>query len=165
MTADGPARVHRVRNPHPMYSGVLVVGVGNPLRGDDGAGPAVAALAGDDPRLAGATVRRAVQLTPELAADVANASVVVVVDARFGDEPGAVDVARVAPAAGRPALSHHLDAGALAALTALAYGRVPPVYVVGIGASGFAAGAPLSDDVRAALPAALDAVAAIVAEC
>lgn len=146
-------------------AGALVIGVGNPHRGDDGAGPAVADLAAADPRLAGATVRSAVQLTPELAADVAAASLVVVVDARFGAEPGAVDVTRTEPVERRAALTHHLDAGALAGLAALAYGRVPPVFVVGIGAGGFAAGTALSPEVEAALPLALDAVAALVAEC
>lgn len=143
----------------------LVVGVGNPHRGDDGAGPVVAGLAAADPRLAGADVRCAVQLTPELAAEVAEASVVVVVDARCGAEPGTVEVSAVAAAPARGALTHHLDPARLAGLAELAYGRVPPVFEVGVAAARFEAGTALSDQVRAALPAAVESVIALATEC
>ena len=153
-------------------SGVpLVVGVGNPLRGDDGAGPAAAERAARDPRLAGARFRTVVQLTPELAADVAGASVVVIVDARAGAPAGTVDCSPVDPppeavpgrGGTRASLSHHLDPAALAGLAGLAYSRIPPVFIVGIGAGRFDAGAPLSPAVAAALPEAVDVVAALVA--
>ena len=60
---------------------VLVIGYGNPLRGDDGAGWKAAELLAEDPRLAGAVVLARHQLTPELADDVSRASLVVLVDA------------------------------------------------------------------------------------
>ena len=132
----------------------LVVGVGNPDRGDDGVGWAVAERAGADLRLAGAQVRRVVQLAPELAADLAGASVVVIADARAGAPPGRVEWSAVdageAPVRPGP-LSHHLDPPALVRLAALAYGAVPAVFVVGVGAAGFASGAPLSPAVSAAV--------------
>ena len=60
-------------------SPLLVIGIGNPLRGDDGVGPRLAAEAealaprprrGREPDLA---VRAVQQLTPELAPEVAEA--------------------------------------------------------------------------------------------
>jgi len=65
-------------------TGVLVVGYGNPLRGDDGAGFNAAWLLSLDPRLQGADVLIRQQLTPELAEDVARADLVVLIDAAVG---------------------------------------------------------------------------------
>ena len=146
----------------------LVVGVGNPARGDDGAGPAVADLAGDDVRLSGAVIRTEVQLTPELAAAMAEASVVVIIDACTGSRPGKVERTAVPPPTGGPVdtrpsvFGHHLTPGALVGLTATAYGRLPPVFVVTVGARRFDPGAPLSAAVTAALPRAVDLVATLV---
>ena len=145
-------------------SRALVLGVGNPARGDDGLGPAVADLAERDARFCGAEVRRVMQLTPELAADVAAASVVVVVDARAGEPPGHIAWAPVEPPTGPGIFSHHLTPGALVALAAFAYEQAPPMFVVGVGARDFEAGAPLSDAVAAALPGAVDAVAGLLRE-
>lgn len=144
----------------------LVFGVGNPARGDDGVGRAVAELAAADPRFAAAVVRGVTQLTPELAVEIVQASVVVVVDARAGDPPGQVSWAVAEPPArtAAPVFSHHLTAAALAALCAFAYGRAPPVVVVGVGAAAFDAGAPLSDPVAAAVPRAVDLAACLLRE-
>lgn len=143
----------------------LVIGVGNPDRGDDGVGPAVAAGLEQDPRAAGAVVRRVVQLTPELAADVAEASVVVIADARIGAGAGKVDWEPVAASEAGAAgpFSHHLTPAALCHLAGVAFGRVPPAFVVGVGAAGFDAGAPLSGPARAAVPRALEVVLALLA--
>jgi hydrogenase maturation protease len=75
-------------------AGVLVVGYGNSLRGDDGVGWHAAGRLAADPRLAGARVLARHQLTPELAVDVAQASLVVLVDAVAGAEPREIRRAR-----------------------------------------------------------------------
>lgn len=148
----------------------LVVAVGNPDRGDDGVGAAVVAAVVEralaDGRLPGFEVRSVLQLTPELAADVAAASVVVVVDARVGALPGRVGWAPVEPdgAGGTGgALSHHLAPGALVGLAALAYGRVPPAFAVTVGAASFEAGTGLSPAVEAAVEPAVEMVVALAA--
>lgn len=146
-------------------TGPLVIGVGNPERGDDGVGPAIAACVGRDERLPGAVVRSVMQLTPELAADVAEASVVVIADARAGAGAGEVGwepVGASEPGVSGP-FSHHLTPAALCDLAGKAYGRVPPAFVVGVGAAGFDAGAPLSAPARAAVPRALEVVVALLA--
>ena len=84
-------------------AGVLVVGYGNSLRGDDGIGWHAARLLTDDPRLAGARVLACHQLVPELAVDVSRAALVVLVDAAADGDPGAVSVRRVQPRRTDPA--------------------------------------------------------------
>ncbi len=147
-------------------AGVLIVGWGNPLRGDDGLGWHAAAMLAEDARLAGAGARvlRRHQLTPELAEDVARASLVVLVDADAGGgAPGTVTVAPVEPDRAGPPLSHHLTPSALAALSDQVYGSVPPVLLVRVAAASFQAGEQLSAEVEAALPAVVAAVLELAA--
>jgi hydrogenase maturation protease len=70
----------------------LVVGYGNTLRRDDGVGVRAAELMAEDPRFAGIEVLTAYQLTPELALDIAAASLVVFVDADVRGLPGSIEV-------------------------------------------------------------------------
>jgi hydrogenase maturation protease len=146
--------------------GVLVVGYGNALRGDDGVGWHAAARLAGDPRLAGAEVLARHQLTPELATDVARASLVVLVDARAdGGAPGLVSVRRLQPPHdAAPGWSHHLDPAALAGLAGVLYGAVPPVVLVSVGVASLAGGDRLSPAVQRALPGVVDAVARVVEE-
>ena len=148
---DGPA------------SGVLVVGYGNSLRSDDGAGPAVADRLATDPRLAGADVRSAHQLTPELALDASRIDLLVLVDANAEEAPGAVTVRRLeAPAEGGTAWTHHLDPAGLAGLARELWGAAPPIVLVSIGPASLELGEELSPAVRDAVVRAADAVADIV---
>ncbi len=152
--------------------GVLVIGYGNSLRGDDGVGPRVAELAAADPRLAGAVVAAHHQLTPELALDMSAARLVVLVDATTDAAPGVVAVRRLDAGGGADASgaggdggasSHHVGPGVLLALARDLYGAAPVTHVVSIGVADLETGEALSPPVAAAVPAALDAVAALVA--
>jgi hydrogenase maturation protease len=142
---------------------VLVVGYGNPLRSDDGVGPAVAARLAGDPRLAGADIRIEHQLTPELALDASGASLLVLVDAGTGEAPGEVSVRRleVADDPGT-AWTHHLDPASLAGLARELWGTAPPVVLVSIGPASLELGEGLSEVVRPAVTRAADLVATIV---
>ena len=146
--------------------GVLIVGYGNTLRGDDGVGWHAAARLAGDPRLAGAEVLTRHQLTPELAEDVARASLVVLVDAHSdGGAPGSVSVRPLQPRReAAPGWSHHLDPDALAGLAGALYGTVPPVVLVSVGVASLAGGDRLSPAVRRALPGVVEAVARVVEE-
>jgi hydrogenase maturation protease len=146
--------------------GVLVVGYGNSLRGDDGLGWHAAALLARDPRLAGAEVLARHQLTPELAEDVSRAALVVLVDARAdGGPPGTVTARRVVPgSAARSTWSHRLDPAALVELAGALYGSAPPVFLVSAGVASCEVGERLSPALERALPQVVDAVAGIVAE-
>jgi hydrogenase maturation protease len=146
-------------------AGVLVVGYGNPLRTDDGIGWRAVEAVAADPRLAGATAIAFHQLLPELALDVSQASLVVLVDARVGPAAGAVDVERVKPAAtGGTAWSHHLSPVTLGGMARELYGRVPPIFTVGVGVASMDAGDRPTAAVEAALTLIVDTVADLVAE-
>jgi hydrogenase maturation protease len=140
---------------------VLVVGYGNPLRGDDGIGPHVAG------RIAargfpGVRVLSLVQLVPELAADLAGARLVVFVDARIGGEEGGVEVVPVA-ASGAPGwAAHAADPGALLALTGAVYGRVPEAVWVLVSGVDFGPGEGLSPAGARNARAAVDRVEALL---
>ena len=147
---------------------VLVVGYGNPLRSDDGVGPAVAERLAADPRLRGAEIRVEHQLTPELALDASRASLVVLVDAADGLLPGEIAVRRVEATTWdgteAPSMTHHLDPSALAGLARELWGAEPAIVTVSIGHASTALGEGLTSEVEAAVPRAADAVASLVAE-
>jgi hydrogenase maturation protease len=142
--------------------GVLVVGFGNNLRGDDGVGPRVAELLASEDALPGATIVTRRQVAPELAADMAAARLVVLIDARQdGGTPGDVRVERVVGSGG-PIGSHAVDVRAVVDLAERVYGNAPPVVVVSVSAAQFDLGSGLSDAVASSLPRVVDAVIAVV---
>jgi hydrogenase maturation protease len=98
---------------------VLIIGYGNALRTDDGLGWHAAGVLAADPRLAGATILRRHQLTPELALDIGSAARVIFIDASNG-APGSVTIEPIepiaaTPAAAAPGWSHHVDPSVLLA--------------------------------------------------
>lgn len=149
--------------------GVLVIGYGNGLRSDDGVGPAVAARLAGDPRLAGADVRAVHQLTPELALDASGSSLLVLVDASTDAPAGEVGVKRLDPAgeaddAPGEVMSHHVDPAGIVGLARELWGTAPPVVIVSVGIASLEVGERLTPSVEAAVPRAVDAVAAIIEE-
>ena len=142
--------------------GVVIVGYGNPLRGDDGVGWRVAETMLADPRLVGAHVLTVHQLLPELAVELGEATLAVLVDARMGEPPGSISVAHVAPCAERGAWTHHLSPAALAGLARTVSGSVADVVVVSIGVECTEPGQGLSHAVADAVPAAHEIVADLV---
>jgi hydrogenase maturation protease len=144
-------------------AGVLVVGYGNPLRSDDGVGWHAAELLATDQRLAGARVLARHQLVPELAEDISQASLVVLVDASTYGQPGSVSVRQIGPRPATPATwSHHLDPETLAGLAKALYGGAPPMVLVSVTAGSLAEGDGLSNALQQALPEVVEAVAGVV---
>ena len=143
---------------------VLVIGVGNDLRADDGIGRAVVARLADHPRLAGCRFESMFQLTPELAPDLASASLVVFLDGTTELPPGEIRISPTEPMSHAPAFSHHMTPAALVALSASVYHTSPEALVVGIGLGSLEAAAPLSPAVEAALPRVVDLVVGLIAE-
>ena len=107
----------------------VVIGVGNPLRQDDGLGRRAAQLLDQDLPPGAADVTECHQLTPELAAKFAGAPVVVFLDASVDDIPGLVRQRIVAPEA-PGAWSHHLSPGQLLALAEELNGALPAAFLI-----------------------------------
>ena len=149
----------------------LLVGYGNPLRGDDGVGPVVAehflaeaeALMG--PAAGEVKVVAVPQLVPELAELFAEAERVVLVDASRGEAPGEMRVRRIEPstADGEPMI-HAYDPSTLAAWAGRLYGRTPAVHVIAVGAGSFAFSQGLTPDVAAVVPEVTQTVARLFLE-
>lgn len=115
---------------------VLVIGYGNTLRWDDGAGVALAE------RIERVLLARGVavdcliahQLTPEMSETIAGASVeaVVFVDTRLvsGNGDGVLRAERLDGMGNSPGMGHHLDPCTLLLLARELFGRVPPAWLV-----------------------------------
>jgi hydrogenase maturation protease len=124
--------------------GALLIGIGNPLRGDDGVGWHL---------VAGLGLRRH-QLTPELAERVAAAERLLVVDAWLAP-PGSGPVLRpVLPAQGWEGESHRVDPPRLLAMATLFSDRPVPAHELLVPGYDFACGDRLSPELRRHLPAA-----------
>lgn len=144
--------------------GILVIGFGNGLRSDDGIGPAVAAQIATDPRFRDVEVRTVHQLTPELAFDASRVSLLVLVDAAADAPAGtvAVRVLAVAEAGAGEPMTHHIDPAGIVGLAGELYGAAPRAVLVSVGVSTLEVGDRLSTAVEAAIPHAVDAVAAAI---
>ncbi len=128
---------------------LALIGVGNRLRGDDGAGPALVDLlrgrhaaflidAGDVPEDYYSVVERA---TPQ---------VVVIADAvDMGARPGDIAMLEIEQLAGAPMTTHNTGIATFA--QALKMSLAADVFVLAIQPAGTALGAPISDPVLATL--------------
>jgi hydrogenase maturation protease len=140
---------------------ILIVGVGNTLRGDDGAGPETArrlaeALAVTLEEHAGEDAVRLLllhQLTPEVALELAQPDVeaAIFTDAAADSAPGEVRVLRLHAAGGDAPSSHHVAPALLLAMAQALYGRCPPAWLVTVGGAAYGHGEGFSPEVAAAL--------------
>jgi hydrogenase maturation protease len=108
---------------------ILVIGYGNPLRGDDGVGCVIAEelakRTGDDPS-SRVQVVACHQLSPEMAEEVADTRAVIFVDASVELRPGEVKVSSVIPDQfSPPAFAHTLKPSALLATASELFGQAP----------------------------------------
>ena len=107
---------------------IRLIGYGNPGRGDDGLGPALAAQMAD---VAGVLVSHDYQLTVDHALLIADADQVVFADALMhSDAP--FEFSKVTPSTSHDVTSHSLSPQAVLALCNTLYGRAPQAYVLGI---------------------------------
>jgi hydrogenase maturation protease len=138
---------------------VLVIGFGNPARGDDGLGPALADRL-ERMALPGVTVEADYQLSIEHAALAAEHDVVVFADAAAAGE-APFTFARLAPAGEGSFSTHALTPGQVLGLAASCFGAAPAGYLLAIRAralEGFTEG--LTREARDGLEAALAHLAA-----
>ena len=157
----------------------FIIGVGNTLRGDDGAGQVVADLLWLQRDrfsvLSGAGFALVHQLTPELAVDISQASIAVFIDAALDGQPaGSVSTVSLGPAVpvaggGDPGFgSGCWESPTPSGLLALAnrlYGRAPRAVLVSVSVSDCTVGAVLSPLVRVAVGVAAMAVRLAIQAC
>jgi hydrogenase maturation protease len=148
-----------------MTGKALIIGYGNPLRGDDGIGQAAAQALANDAAVKSADVIGCHQLTPELAECIAAVELVVFVDAAVDIPPGIVVVREInGTSAISSGLVHTADPAALLDLARKLYGRSPEAVLVTVGVSSLALSEVLSEAVAAALPEAVATVRRLVSE-
>lgn len=111
-----------------------------------------------------AQVIAAHQLAPEMARAVADASVVIFIDAEEGAPPGRVSARPVLPRAEAPrTFTHHLSPAALVACARLLFQKTPPAHLVTVSAREFSPGEALTRQVAAAVPDVMREVDRILA--
>ena len=131
---------------------MLVIGYGNPLRGDDGFGLRAAE------RIPGAIAVH--QLTPELMDPISRADRVLFLDASVEGVPGEIRRRPVERKAAGAAFTHYATPEALLAGALALYGRAPEAEIITVGGACFS----LSDRLSGAVEAALDTVIRIATE-
>ena len=107
-------------------AGLLVIGYGNTLRGDDGVGPCVAESVGKL-NLPGVRTLVCPLLTPELAEPIAHAAKVIFVDAAV-DAPTEVQWRKLEPNETSQLMAHAADPRTMLALARDVFGHVPEAW-------------------------------------
>ena len=137
----------------------LIIGYGNPSRGDDALGYYAAQSLSELVKDEKIKIITCHQLTPELAAEVARFEKVIFIDASIGEQPGILRVTKIAHTqTAKSIFSHQLDPESILACSQALYGQVPEAYLVTITANSFEYIEDLSVAVRNRLPELTDAI-------
>jgi len=146
----------------------LIIGYGNPLRGDDGLGWHAAQQLDMSIHIENVEIISCHQLTPELADPVSKADFVIFIDACWGDAPGKICCGPVEVGLSshtdskHTTLSHYFDPPTLIALAQGLYGRRPEAFVLSVSSRSFGYGEGLSPSVMALLPKLLGYVGELI---
>lgn len=145
---------------------VLIIGYGNALRTDDGAGVrAVKLLAGSYTSNPQVETQTCFQLFPELAEDISTATHVIFVDASDQGTPGKISLRQVTPSEDTAAFTHECAPASLLAASDHLYGSLPRAWLFTISGASFDVGDVFSIDVAASLPALVENIHRLIAEC
>lgn len=132
---------------------VLVIGYGNELRGDDGAGPAAAVVLRDELPPEKAEVLAVHQLLPELSDRISRSRLAIFIDADWKTAAGQVHKKRLKPGHDSDhAMGHHQSPEHLLEMADKLYGHAPPAILFQVGAADFGFQHGLSEPVRQAIP-------------
>ena len=150
---------------------ILILGIGNTLRQDDGVGYRLAEQAAAL-KLPDVESRSVHQLTPELAAEIAGASLVLFIDARISPgqgqavgpeaDPTRVLLEPVNPSPEFWTCPHTATPANLMALAIWLYKANPKALALTIRAANLDLGEGLSPEVECALPAVLQVIHALI---
>jgi hydrogenase maturation protease len=132
---------------------VLILGYGNPLRGDDGVGWHAARRLAETFGSSEVEVIAGHQLTPELAEPLSRARLAVFIDAACDHGVGEVVLQHIVPqTSSSEPFSHQLTPEVLLGMAKRLYGACPEAVLLSVGAGSFELGQTLSPAVEAALP-------------
>jgi hydrogenase maturation protease len=142
---------------------VLLIGYGNPLRGDDGIGWVVAEKMME--RVTAVSVQTITQhqLLPEHAEPISQAKLVIFVDAAVGETPGTIQCEPVQPIPPQPgAFTHHLTPAGLLSLAQDVFERCPPAYLFTIIGAEFEFSEEISPLLQQKLPELLEKIEDVI---
>jgi len=145
-------------------AGTLIIGYGNPLRGDDGLGWHAAARLEEALRGRGVRILKHHQLLPELAEPVSEADRVIFVDAAVGENPGEMEEQAVLPGRQGSSFSHEFDPPGLLRFAEKIYGRCPEATMFTVTGARFGYEEGLSPAVEKALPELIRSVCHSIVE-
>jgi hydrogenase maturation protease len=111
---------------------ILIIGYGNPLRGDDAIGWLAARDLSQTVSSPDVEVLMCHQLTPELADNLQHCDAVLFIDARRDGEPGELRVERISPRTDPPNFSHEISPAALLQLCNQLSGKSPAAFLVSL---------------------------------
>ena len=137
---------------------ILIIGYGNPLRGDDGLGWHVAGKLRSALNSPAIEILAVHQLTPELMDPISRAGRVIFIDAAIGAVPGEIHQSLLEPQSDfAAAFSHHATPAALLAGALSLYGHAPPATLLTVTGADFSLGEDLSPAVDAQVEAVVHA--------
>jgi len=142
--------------PHTLNT--LIVGYGNALRGDDGAGFLAAELLRDRIHRPDIEILSQHQLLPELMEPISRASRVIFIDASVSGRAGKVHRIPLRPAPACARVTHHATPEALLAGAQSLYGHTPEATLYTIPGRNFQVGQELTPSVRRAVNELVDAL-------
>jgi hydrogenase maturation protease len=142
---------------------ILIIGWGNPLRGDDAFGWRAAERLSELLQDRDVAVRVSHQLMPEFAEEISRSHLVIFIDAACDNGlSGEVRFERVEPRRSQTAaFSHQMDPPALLGMTEALYGVCPEAFFFSVVGRSFEHGEELSPEVQSALPVVIERVQAV----
>lgn len=152
-------RAAEFHSPRDVWPRVLVIGYGNPLRGDDGLGWEAAERLMRKVRWADMEVMTRHQLTPELCEPISLAELVIFIDAAEDLPAGKIATRKLSPASlSLCGMSHDLGPEMLLGAARVFYGYAPPAYLFTIGGQFWGYREGLSANVRSAVVRLVDQI-------
>jgi hydrogenase maturation protease len=144
---------------------VLVIGYGNPVRGDDGLGQVIAERVAETARPEAIGVIVAHQLTPELVDPISRSDLVIFVDAAVDVPAGRIKVVPIiADAVEAPgALGHHCCPAQLLAAAKRLYAHSPEAWAIVVGGERWDYAESLSPAVEHLVPRLLHYIELLIA--
>jgi hydrogenase maturation protease len=128
--------------------GTLIIGYGNPMRGDDAVGCHAARVLEqhfwNDPDV---EVVATQQLNPEMVDDILQRDFVLFLDASFGNQPGTILRTTVSPEPGPGGFDHHSTPASLLTAAAQLYGDAPFAMSITMAGWSFDSGQKMSQTV------------------